>query len=68
MTILAVVNGQIYADSHAVMEGLALSTNKVRSCELGAYAVAGNPAVATRHIGRFADLDFLMRRGHDQNL
>lgn len=59
MTIIAVVNDQIYTDSFCVTDGLVGSTNKVRDSLFGKYAVAGCPNTAIRfiqHLEREGDL------------
>lgn len=48
MTIIAVVDDQIYTDSFCVLDGLVGSTNKVRRSKFGQYAVAGCPNTAAQ--------------------
>ena len=50
MTIIAVVNDQIYTDSFCVTDGLVGSTNKVRDSIFGKYATAGCPNTAAQFI------------------
>ena len=59
MTIIVVVNDQIYTDSFCVTDGLVGSTNKVRDSSFGKYAVAGCPNTAVQfmqHLERKGDL------------
>lgn len=52
MTIIAVVNDQIYTDSFCILDGLVGSTDKVRGSSFGKYAVAGCPITATQFMQR----------------
>lgn len=52
MTIIAVVNDQIYTDSFCILDGLVGSTDKVRDSSFGKYAVAGCPNTAAQFMQR----------------
>lgn len=50
MTVIAVVNNQVYTDSYCVTDGFPATTNKVRKSQFGHYAVAGNPSSARMYM------------------